>query len=202
MHAIRPQRPRTAALAILACLLVLASPAVALARTSRSHRTAACAGAARSSSRHAKRGAASRCAKTKTKAGRSKAVKGPKTRSGAHRGSAREHAKKPGATVVFLTPATCEDESQPTRSADGSYSCEDGSEPACEDGSAPVRLTAGGAPMCRLEPEAGSEAEPAECEGESSQCTSVEWVCEDESSGSSQSCEQGAGEEAAAEPED
>jgi hypothetical protein len=45
-------------------------------------------------------------------------------------------AKAPAATS--LTPATCEDSSAPVRAGDGSFSCDDESEPGCESGSAPT----------------------------------------------------------------
>jgi hypothetical protein len=53
------------------------------------------------------------------------------------------------------TPAICEDESAPMRLGDGSFSCEDESEPECEDGSAPLPSGDGSALICNLVPETG-----------------------------------------------
>ncbi len=182
--------------ALLTCLLLgicslLAGAAAA--KTSRTHKTAC------STARKSKHGSASRCAKTRAKT--------PKVRktpsSHGRRSGSRKHAGKPGATVVFLSPATCEDESTPTRSPEGSYACDDGSEPSCEDGSTPVRLSATSAPMCRLAPgQDPSEGQQAECESEPGQCTTVEWACEDEGeAAASQNCEAG-GEDTSGEEQD
>jgi hypothetical protein len=195
LPALHLQRPRTATVALLTCLLLglCSLPAGAAAKASRTHK-AAC-----STARKSKHGSASRCAKTKTRA--------PKVRktasSHSRHSSSRKHAGKPGATVVFLSPATCEDESTPTRNPEGSYACDDGSEPACEDGSTPVRLSATSAPMCRLTPgQDPSEDQQAECEGESGQCTTVEWACEGEGeAAASQNCEAG-GEDTSGEEQD
>jgi hypothetical protein len=43
----------------------------------------------------------------------------------------------PGPTVEW-SEAACEDGSTPTAMSDGSFACEDGSQPTCEDGSQPV----------------------------------------------------------------
>jgi hypothetical protein len=178
------QRPRRATLIILACLLALG----ALLAGSAAAKTASHTHKSSCSSAHRAKHAASRCAKTKTKSHKTR-----KSSAHRHRGTTHKRSGKPGASVVFLTPASCEDESAPTRSAGGGYSCEDGSEPACEDGSNPIHLSPSGPPMCRLAPEQAGES-GSECEEEeaqSSECATVEWVCEDEASGSSQECEAG-----------
>lgn len=198
MHAIPRHPRRRAAVAALTCLLLALGAllaAAAAAKTSHSPKTA-CAGAAHAA-RHARHSSASRCAKAKAKARTRKPGKGARAKR-----SAGKHAAKPGATVVFLTPATCEDETTPTRAADGSYACDDGSEPTCEDGSAPVRLSGTGQPMCRLSPGQASEGQEAQCEGQSGECATVEWACEGEQEGSSasQNCETG-GEDDSGEPQ-
>lgn len=207
----RPTRPTIrqprdkALLAALTCLLLTLGALLAgtaAAKTSSHAPRSAC-------SRHARHGSTPGCDKAKTRTstvakGKTKNKTNAKARTGkGHkhgtrtRRSAGKHAAKPGATVVLLAPATCEDETTPTRAADGSYLCEDGSEPACEDGASPIRPSGSGQPMCRLSPGQSAEGQEAQCEGESGECTTVEWTCEDEqeassseaSSAGSQSCE-------------
>jgi hypothetical protein len=64
-------------------------------------------------------------------------------------------------------PAICEDASRPTRGPSGSFSCDDGSEPACEDGSEPTPAANGTMLACPLSAQGGSgqEAED-ECPAE------------------------------------
>src|SRR5262249_28200721 len=142
------RRPRSA----LACVALLVSvlacaalSAAAFGRTAHDSRRTGC-----TSARHARHGAAKHCGK--------------------HHGQKSHKAKKPAAKAPApapkLTPAVCEDGSAPARTASGSFSCEDGSAPACEDGSEPVRPSSSSAPMCRVPKE---EPQPAcEANGECS----------------------------------
>lgn len=179
-------------LAVLGLLMLL--PAAAPARVARAHGTA-CSSTGRPSGRRARHAASKRrCAKRK-------AGKGG---SGTHRQSTKKPSHKPAAPAVAPTPAGCEDGTLPDRTASGSFSCQDGSEPACEDGSTPTRAARSGTPMCPVEKEPGAQAEQLECAQEASgECPTVEWVCGDqqESSGSTQSCEPGSAGEPGEEPE-
>ncbi len=167
-HALRPRR----ALAALACLLALmlagALSAAAAARPATSHRGSCPA------QHHAKHGA-KHCSKKHSH----------KPKGGAHKTKKPVHKPAPS---VPLTPATCEDASLPVRSAAGSYSCEDGSEPACVDGSDPVRPSSASAPMCRAPREEGGECQV----GSNGECQ-LELACEDaeEADAAPQGCEHG-----------
>jgi hypothetical protein len=58
-------------------------------------------------------------------------------------------------------PPICEDESVPARAGDGSYACDDGSEPECEDGSSPTLSSDGSALICNAVPNAvGASVSP------------------------------------------
>ncbi|MGD1056513.1 MAG: hypothetical protein ABR992_03785 [Solirubrobacteraceae bacterium] len=124
-----------------------------------------------------------------------------------HKGKAR-HSKKhrkhtltavPGEAVPAPTPATCEDGSAPVQEANGSFSCADGSEPACEDGASPTRSHTGKSLLCPVIAEPESESGEEECEeGLSALCSteplpgSKERTCEVSSSTSSSFiCEEG-----------
>jgi hypothetical protein len=168
------RRPRRvlACLALLVSLLACAAlSAAAFGRTAHdahsSHggRRPACAG------HRAKHGTAKHCAKHH----------GQKTHK------AKKPAAKPSAPAPKLVPALCEDGSAPVRSASGSFTCEDGSEPACEDGSETIHPSSSAAPMCHVQRE---ETEPA-CEP-NGECN-VEFACEDaeEATTGPQGCEHG-----------
>jgi hypothetical protein len=51
-------------------------------------------------------------------------------------------------TVTGQIAASCEDASAPVPAGDGSFSCRDGSEPACEDGSSPTLSRNGSTLVC------------------------------------------------------
>jgi hypothetical protein len=70
------------------------------------------------------------------------------------------------------TPATCEDESTPLQDGDGSYSCEDGSEPECEDGSSPT-LSSVSTLVCVAPPTTEPPAEEFDSEGTSVRVSSA-----------------------------
>ncbi len=86
------------------------------------------------------------------------------------------HAKGKGKGKGSHQPATarCEDGSAPALADEGSFSCEDGSEPECEDGATPTPASDGRSLVCppSSEREAGSsEAECEENEEEETSCT-------------------------------
>jgi hypothetical protein len=67
--------------------------------------------------------------------------------------------------------AVCEDESAPVRAGDGSYSCDDGSEPVCQDGAIPTFSKNGSTLICKpltAAEEAAAGAETFESDGLSS----------------------------------
>ena len=157
-------RPAIAWLAILLALLLAAAlSAAASARSSHGHR-ASC-----TTTRHARR-AVRHCSRHHAH----KVAHKPKKQA------------KPAAPAPKLTPASCEDGSAPVRSADGSYTCQDGSEPACEDGSEPIRPATSSAPLCRV------PREEAECTLEAGGDCGIELACEDaEEVAGPQGCEHG-----------
>jgi hypothetical protein len=184
-----PRRALLTALTVLALLALALVPALALARVARSaSHPASCAVA----SHHGKRASGkSHCTKHKSHKSKKKTHK-PKKKAG----------KKTGTPSIVLTPAVCEDGSLPSHAGGGTFSCEDGSEPACEDGDAPTRAKATSAPMCKAESEVEVEVE---CLQEASgECQAGEFACEDarESGEAGQACEAGSGEEADGESED
>jgi hypothetical protein len=123
------------------------------------------AGAACSSSgEHAKARRAHSCAKP--------AHKGRPRRAAKHRVK-RTHAKakgqdgssgRGGSSAGAFVPARCEDGSAPVAGADGSLTCEDGSEPRCEDGATPTRSSNGTRLLCASTGEGPSGESEAECE--------------------------------------
>ncbi len=93
--------------------------------------------------------------------------------------SARGRAKSPAAKS--LTPALCEDGSAPPLAGNGSFSCDDESEPACENGSRPVTSSDGSHLVCEASGH-GGESE-ALCEDGSSPLPAGNghFSCDDES---------------------
>lgn len=77
----------------------------------------------------------------------------------------RPTAQPPAASTQ--QPAICEDGSGPVRGSDGSYSCEDGSEPACASGAEPTPSSDGSKLLCPVASGAGPATTPAICEDES-----------------------------------
>jgi hypothetical protein len=71
-------------------------------------------------------------------------------------------AVKPSGSV--LNEAACEDGSAPVRAADGSFSCDDESQPVCEDGSTPTLSSDGSTLLCAGEPSQSSGVAEAVCE--------------------------------------
>jgi hypothetical protein len=108
-------------------------------------------------------------------------------------------ATAPGEGTSPVEPAFCEDESTPVREANGSFSCDDGSEPECEGGANPTLSHNGKGLLCPVIAESESESGEDECEeGLSALCSTEpltgtkEQSCEVTSSASSSFvCEEG-----------
>ncbi len=125
-----------------------------------------------------------------------KATRGKQGRRHAGRHAAKTH-RKTAPTEALLTPALCEDQSSPVRASDGSFSCDDGSEPGCEGESSPVR--SGSMLECAVsagspEPACGEETAESFCY--TGAVESEEPVCEDgsapaTSSGGPPACDDG-----------
>jgi hypothetical protein len=160
----------THAVAMLVGLLALSGAALAATHRTAHARKASCT----SASARVKR-PAGECPPSKHK-GKGKA----------HHASRGHHARRSGKHTGAATPASpshvpavCEDASAPVRGADGSFSCEDGSEPACRDGSDPAPSSKGAAPLCPVPAKVESGCE----DPSSSECTfgggGPEPACED-----------------------
>lgn len=91
---------------------------------------------------------------------------------GHHTAAGKVTKGKRGAAAA-TAPALCEDASTPVRTADGSFSCDDGSEPACEDGATPTRSANGRSLVCALADEGESGSGTAECEEEDQSACAV-----------------------------
>jgi hypothetical protein len=90
------------------------------------------------------------------------------------------------AAAPRLAPASCEDETTPVRQSNGSFACDDGSEPACEDESSPIR--SGHALACVIPPGTSPSPSPGEAPCE----TTAESFCYTGSAGGTEpSCEDG-----------
>ncbi len=164
------------ALAVAALL----GPTRTLAQTHKAANTAC-----PSSGKHvqAKRGhGCAKPARTPRGTGKSKSRRAAKHR--VKRAHAKTKGQKSPASSAFV-PARCEDGSAPVAGANGSFSCDDGSEPRCEDGATPTRSSNGQALLCAAPAESGAGAAgEAECEEreeeESLSCTvsAGEEICE------------------------
>jgi hypothetical protein len=69
--------------------------------------------------------------------------------------------------------AQCEDGSAPVRAGDGSFSCDDGSEPECESGATPTPSRNGKSLLCPTPAESETVTSEAECEEEGLACTTT-----------------------------
>jgi hypothetical protein len=78
----------------------------------------------------------------------------------------------PAESDPATTPAICEDESTPLLLGDGSYPCEDGSEPECEDGSSPT-LSSASTLVCVAPPATEPPAEEFDSDGTSVRVSSA-----------------------------
>lgn len=174
-------------------------PACSAPAAHRGHRSQAC-----SRSRHAQTTRPHATTRKHTHSGATGA-------KGAHRG--KRHTVKRKATKVTRkttrkakrkatarpAKAACEDGSAPTRTGTDSYTCKDGSEPACENGSFPIVAANGSTLLCNSPaskgggsspPRVQSEVEEAVCEdGTSPFLQGGAFACDD---GSEPYCEEGA----------
>jgi hypothetical protein len=104
-----------------------------------------------------------------------------------HRINKKKKAAQHGSVHAPSTPAkpaTCEDGSTPQSEGDASFSCADGSEPACAGGGEPAPGKDGGKLVCPAAPRAATEWSEAECEdGDTPERSSDgTYSCEDGSS--------------------
>jgi hypothetical protein len=109
------------------------------------------------------------------------------------RHATRHHAKHAHARKAPkqapTSPASCEDGSTPVRARNGSFACDDGSEPECEDGATPTLSSNRKSLVCAATDEGESSSSEAECEeGEASGCS-----IETGSESGEQACEAPAG---------
>jgi hypothetical protein len=152
-------RPLLLALSLLALAIALIGPSETFAQ---GHKGTCSSSHAKA--RHAARTCpqASRKTKKTRPASKPRVVKRSHTKTRTKRGS---HGSK---ATVFV-PAVCENGSAPVLGAEGSFSCEDGSEPLCENGATPKRASNGKSLQCAVasEPEAsGGETQCEEAETE------------------------------------
>jgi hypothetical protein len=157
-------RPLLLALSLLALAVALAGPSETFAQT---HRTSC-------SSSHAK---GRRATRTCPQASHKTATRPAAKRRVKRHAKARSRHGAHGSKAKSFVPAVCEDGSPPVLGAEGSFSCQDGSEPLCEDGATPARSGNGESLVCAMasEPEAtGGEAECEEPEAEEGSSCSVE----------------------------
>jgi hypothetical protein len=140
--------------------LALFGPAQTLAQT----RKPAC-----STSAHAKKHGAHACAPPSHK------VKADTRHAGKHH--TKHTTKKTGKAGTPASQAAvaaqCEDGSAPVRASDGSFSCDDGSEPECESGATPTPSRSGKSLLCPVAAESESVTSEAECEEEGLACTTT-----------------------------
>jgi hypothetical protein len=173
---------------LLACLCTaaafgaLALPAGAPARSAGSKAPSRSCRSTAKPSRHAHRKAKHACAKHHS------------TKS--HTTHKTTKAGGSTSTGVETVPAACEDGTLPDR-AGGSYSCEDGSAPACEEGTL-VHAPATTAPLCAVKTGSGDECSR---EGGASSCPTIEFDCEGATGDAAKGC-QPDGPEEAPEPEE
>lgn len=161
----------TLALTLSAFVVALLGPAQTLAQAHK----ASCSGAVHAK---AKRGAHA-CAQSSHK---------PKTKHHAKHASKKKTHKKTHRASQATVPASCEDGSAPLRAGDGSFSCDDGSEPECEGGATPAASRNGKSLVCLVAAEDETGASEAECEEEGLGC-SFEQACEASGEDSSSACE-------------
>lgn len=183
----RPASLLTVALALAAFAAALLAPAQTLAHAHRSrcphaHATSKCgAPACKQSSRKRKGHHTGKCATRRASAPRAGAPL-----------DARSRAKKRHSSPSQpLAEAQCANSSPPVSSGEGSFTCEDGSEPQCEDGAIPTPRSS--LLVCPVIFEEESSSGEAECEEEETcagASTPAGAPCEEASDeGSSSQCE-------------
>jgi hypothetical protein len=169
--------PLSAALAVAALALLLARPSATLGQGAR----AGCS----SSTAHPTRGVRACATRGHKTHARSKAKKHHIKHAVAKK-KAKGRSAGPSAAAA-QPPATCEDAAMPIHGSDGSYSCEDGSEPECASGAEPTP-SSGLRLLCVAESDPATT--PAICEDESTPLLIGDgsYSCED---GSEPECEDG-----------
>ena len=153
-------RPHARLLAIAVTLLLalgvflaaLLGPAETLAQT---HKPTC------QSSAHARKRSARACTQPSHKV-RAQTRRAPKH----HPKRKSKKTSKSGTPTVHAVAAQCEDGSAPVQSAEGSFSCGDGSEPQCENGASPTPSHNGKSLLCPVSTEAEAGAGETECEEE------------------------------------
>jgi hypothetical protein len=163
----------TLALSLSAFVVALFGPAQTLAQAHK----ASCPSAVHAKTKHGAHACTQPSHKTK--------------RHAKHSAKKKTHKKTHGASQA-TAPAHCEDGSAPLRASDGSFACDDGSEPECEDGATPKASRTGNSLVCLVAAEGEASASEAECEEEGLGCSagseSGEQACE-AAEGSSPACE-------------
>jgi len=170
------RRPATA-VALVLSLFVLAAALFGASQTfAQTHRAACSASRARTAKT---RRSAAACTTRKRKHRRKR------HRAGKHHRRHTKGAATGGASGSQPTSARCEDGSTPTASGEGSFTCENGSQPECEDGATPRPSGNGKTLICpAVKAHEAGEVE-AECEDNEEE----ERLCGEESS--TQPCEAG-----------
>ncbi len=171
--------PRPAKLA-LALALLLTALAALLCRPAPSSAKSAAAGACASA--HAKQHV--RACAGRHRAGHARGKAKGRHSGRHHRINKKKKAVQHGSVHAPSTPAqpaTCEDGSRPQSEGDGSFSCADGSEPACTGGGEPVPSKSGAKLVCPVAPSSGTEWSEAECEDGDAPERSADgtYACED-----------------------
>jgi hypothetical protein len=111
-----------------------------------------------------------------------------KTKRHAKHTSKKKARKRTHGASQATVPAHCEDGSAPVRAGDGSFACDDGSEPECEDGATPKASRSGKSLVCLVASEGAASTNEAECEEEDLSCSAG-------SESGEQACEAPAGED-------
>ncbi len=141
----------TLALSLAVLAAALLGPAQTLAQT---HGSTCSTSAA-----HSKAKTARTCARSSHK-GKAHHATGRRAR----RTLAKKTPKASTPASPALAAAYCEDGSAPVRAGDGSFSCDDGSEPECEDGATPTVSPNGKDLLCPVSTEEASGSSEAQCE--------------------------------------
>jgi hypothetical protein len=174
-----PLRRLAPALALALALCALVAALIGASQTFAQARRAACPGA------HAHKRHSHGCATGKGKPRRASKRRGKHTH-GKTKGTGRSHGS--GAPA----PAQCEDGDAPVLISEGSFSCEDGSEPECKNDALPVPSSNGQSLVCPVsgehEPGAGEanceelEEQESGCGGEpgAQACEAADATCEQE----------------------
>ncbi len=160
---------------VLAAMLL--GPSQTLAQTRKPSCTTS---SARTGGRHTSR----KCTQSPRKTGGKTQARHAAKRHSKHATAGKTHKRAPSAPAPA---AKCEDASAPVRAGDGSFSCADGSEPACEDGATPTPSGNGKSLVCPI----SNESEPSSVEAECEEASALD--CGGASGPGEQACENSAG---------